>query len=386
MSALIGTVIVLAITIAGIATALFMGAPVLVRMQERAALENVVGQLEEVRAAGNDMFLPDEARYPTISLPSGRIGLERGTHVMVTVTHDTAPAGCDFRVTEWEDWDDASANTKVSVAAAAPCPSPLTNTNATCAGLAAVGSGACFEAYRVTGATPSPWTLCTSSTGASCHLTWTNSGSTFTLNQPLDKDSDYLFRLTNSAGVVYGQAWLLHQDRLRWTSGGVHAAYEGGAVIAQEGTGLFLSAAPAVSEDPIGGAFYLRLTTLQGSDLGRFSGSASHTVGLVLQSGQIRIDYLDALLLRLDFHGEFAEAWCNAFLLRDVFASLDGDYYRDVAGSPASGGDSDPGHACSPDAPDPDGIHSVKYLEDDTGAVPFPFTLTQSIIHASLVL
>lgn len=348
----IGTVIVLAITVMGIGTALYLGTPVLVGLRERAALENVVGQFEEVRAAANDMYVPDESRYPTISIPAGELVLGAGSHVLVTVDHDTA-ATCDLRVSDWTDWDQF-----VTIRNLGAC----TENVATC--------GSCLQVASVSGSTETP-------------LDWLRDPDTvtFTLladgtSTPVDlvEDSDYVFRLTNAAGTTtYAQAWLFHMDRLSWRTGGVAAAYEGGGIFAQEGEGYFLASSPLVSEDPPGGHYFLRMPTLQGSDYSALSGSGSHSVGLVLTSGHLRVDLVPATLLRLDFHGDLAEPWCNAFLLRDVLASLDGDYYTEDAAEPT--------HSCSGTA-DPDGIRSLKYDEPST----FRFTLTQTIIHGSLLL
>ena len=373
----IGTVIVLAITVAGIGMALFMGAPVLVQLRERAALENVIGQFEQVRAAANDMYVPDESRYPTLSIPAGQLILGEGTHLMATVDHDitgTTYDLCDFRVKDWSDWDAADAN-KLTVTATG-CPTIAGINNATsgthCNGSAlAVGTGACFEAYRVNGTAPTSWPVCAASTQPSCYLTWTASGSTYTLSLPLDDDADYLFRLTDSTTTIHAQAWLLHMDRLSWNTGGVDAAYEGGGIFAQEGDGFFLASSPLVSEDPGQGPYFLRVPTLQDSDHGALTGSGSHSVGLVLTSGHLRVDLVLANMARLDFHGDLAEPWCNAFLLRDVLASLDGDYYTE----------DDATHTCSGTAA-ADGVRSVKY--DEPAA--FRYTLTQAIIHGSLLL
>lgn len=353
----VGTVIVLAITLGGIATALYMGTPVLTGLRERAALENVIGQLEQVRAAANDMYVPDESRYPTISIPAGEFALRDGSHVLITVDHDVAT--CDFRVSDWEDWDEA-----VAIRNLGAC----TENIATCA--------ACLQVAKVDGRIETP-------------LDWSRAVDTVTFTllvdgtaTPVDvaTDSDYVFRLTNGAGTtVYAQAWLLHMDRLSWETGSVHAAYEGGGVFAQEGDGFFLASAPLVTEDPLNGPFFLRVPTLQDSDYGAFSGSGSHSVGLVLRSGNLRVDYVAATLVRMDFLGDLAEPWCNAFLLRDVLASLDGDYYKEDPLEPT--------HACS-GTPDPDGIRSVTYQERDSGSVivPFRFTLTQPVLHGSLLL
>lgn len=356
----IGTVIVLAITVMGIGTALYLGTPVLVGLRERAALENVVGQFEEVRAAANDMYVPDESRYPTISIPAGELVLGAGSHVLVTVNHDSSYTGCDLRVSDWSDWDNQIAVT------ATGCRTPETNA-ATCSGTTALAaSAACLEVARVTGSTV---TL----------ENWTSAGPPYTLAAAIDPGSDYVFRLTNNlattdaAFAVHAEAWLFHMDRLSWRTGGVAAAYEGGGIFAQEGEGYFLASSPLVSEDPPGGHYFLRMPTLQGSDYSALSGSGSHSVGLVLTSGHLRVDLVPATLLRLDFHGDLAEPWCNAFLLRDVLASLDGDYYTEDAAEPT--------HSCSGTA-DPDGIRSLKYDEPST----FRFTLTQTIIHGSLLL
>lgn len=359
----IGTVIVLAITVAGIGMALFMGGPVLVRLRERAALENVVGQFEDVRVAANDMYIPDESRYPTISIPAGQLILGQGSHMLVTVNNDATKPDCDFRVTEWADW-----NNQLAVS----FPAATCRTMMACP---ATGTNACLQVHRVDGATETA-------------VTASGAGS-ITLGEDLSKDSDYVFRILDSASAIQAQAWLFHMDRLSWNTGAVDAAYEGGGIFAQEGEGFYLASSPLVSEDPLSGPFFLRVPTLQDSAYGGFTGSGSHSVGLVMDSGHLRVDLALANLVRLDFHGDLAEPWCNAFLLRDVLASLDGDYYRDVAkptGTPAHG-DNDPAHACS-GGNAADGVRSVKYQERNASdvVVPFRFTLTQTVLHASLII
>lgn len=338
----IGTVIVLAITVMGIGTALYLGTPVLVNLRERAALENVVGQFEQVRAAANDMYIPDESRYPTISIPAGELVLGAGSHVLVTVDHDASNVNCDLRVRDWGDWNNQVTVTATSCRALTACP--------------ATGGGGCLQVRRIEGATETAVT--TSGLG------------TVTLGEALRDDSDYVFRVVDSSGAIQAQAWLFHMDRLSWRTGGVAASYEGGGILAQEGEGYFLASSPLVSEDPPGGPFFLRLPTMQDSDHSAFSGSGSHSVGLVMTSGHLRVDWVAATLVRLDFEGDLAEPWCNAFLLRDVLASLDGDYYSEEATNPCSG------------TLAADGIRSVKYDEPTA----FRFTLTQTVIHASLLL
>ncbi|MEK6976460.1 MAG: hypothetical protein AABY18_08985 [Candidatus Thermoplasmatota archaeon] len=354
VSAVIGTVIVLAITVAGIATVLFMGTPVLTNLRERAALENVVGQMEEVRAAANDMYVPDESRYPTISIPAGHFALGEGSHMLITVDHDSDNTACDLRVADWEDWDN-----RITVTASG-CRS-LVTVAATCAGVASISGEACLEVAKVDGAVETV-------------EHWTSAGPPYDLASAIDPDFDYVFRLVNNEAtpVVYAQAWLLHMDRLAWSTGNVHSSYEGGGIFAQEGNGFFLASSPLVSEDPGTGPYFLRVPTLQGSEYGEFSGSGSHSIGLILRSGHVRADMVLATQVRLDFHGDLAEPWCNAFLLRDTLASLDGDYYTEDAAEPT--------HACSGESPDE--VRSVKY--DEPAA--FRFTLTQTILHGSILL
>lgn len=342
----------------GVGVAVTLGLPTLVAMQEKAALENVVGQFEEVRAAANDMFVADEARYPTVAIPAGRVAVEPGTHVLVTSTFATEAAACDFRVTGWSDWDGTL------TVSATGCTALAASTSDTCNGASGTAQR-CLELARVVGSveTPIPY----DAVGAGPYTVTFRSGAT------VDEDADYVFRLTNNRAaanrVVYGEAWLLHMDRLRWTLTGVEATYEGGAIFAKDPGGVYLASTPAVSEDPEGDEpFFLRFATMQGSTYSALTGADSHAMGLVFQSGHLRVDHVQARLLHLDFHGDFAQGWCNAFLVRDTLAALGGDHYTE----------DDPAHACN--AANSDRLTSVKYAEDG----PFHFTLSQSVIHGAL--
>lgn len=84
----IGTVLVLAITVTGIGVALFLGAPTIERMQQKAALETVVGQFSEVRGAVQSMQVTGTVRTPAIALPDGVVSLGPGTALTVTVQTD----------------------------------------------------------------------------------------------------------------------------------------------------------------------------------------------------------------------------------------------------------------------------------------------------------
>lgn len=82
---IIGTILVLAITVAGMSVTLFLGLPVLEKLRDQSALESVVGQFQDVRHAVNGMQVPGSARTPTISLPAGTLTIGPGTTLTISL-------------------------------------------------------------------------------------------------------------------------------------------------------------------------------------------------------------------------------------------------------------------------------------------------------------
>ncbi len=103
VSAVIGTIMILAITVIGIAGVLYYGAPTIDRIQSRNAQVAMEGSFETLRASVQELSVPDHARYPSINLPSGILGLEPGDRFLITADHDSAFSSCDLHVTDWSD-------------------------------------------------------------------------------------------------------------------------------------------------------------------------------------------------------------------------------------------------------------------------------------------
>src|SRR5688572_28001382 len=120
----VGAILILAITILGIAGVLYWGAPMIDRIQSRNSQVAVVGEFQDLRDASSILSVPDHSRFPTIVIPRGELSLEEGTRIMVTSNRDydgTANdfPNCDFRVTN-ANWDGSPTST-VSTATTTGC-------------------------------------------------------------------------------------------------------------------------------------------------------------------------------------------------------------------------------------------------------------------------
>ena len=333
----VGTLLILAITIIGMAGILAWGAPTIENIQAQNAQSAIVGELEELRASAIELSIPDASRIPTINLPRGSLGIVQGTRMLVTANH---VAGCDFRVT---DWSGASPDTAVSFAGG-----PCTATR--------------LEIHQVVGSN----TVLKTATNQGYAATLSVAGVDFA-------QGNWLFRLTNGATnpTIYAQAWLFDSDRVSWSlptsSGGVAAYYDLGAVFSQDGVSVFLEKGPSLQENDFASDVYaLRVRTL--SDAGGTSGIAgqgSYQVFLGLVGNHVRIDSPTVHKLRYDFQGELAESWCGALLLRNAGLTT-GAYAEDG-----------PGYACI-DPTNAAEVRSVTYTR--SGGTPFPM----EVIHASM--
>src|SRR5688572_1709541 len=103
VTAVIGTIIILAITIMGIGVVMLWGAPTIDRIQAQNAQLGVLGEMEDVQASILELSVPDHSRFPSITVGRGDLGLGAGTRFMLTANHDTSNPTCDFRVTAWAD-------------------------------------------------------------------------------------------------------------------------------------------------------------------------------------------------------------------------------------------------------------------------------------------
>lgn len=311
----LGTILILAITVAGIAGIMAWGAPTIDRMKGRNAIAAMVGEFEDLRDAERDLSVPDHSRFPTIAIPEGKIGLEKGTRIMLTVDRDASNPACDFHITDFADTTSKSSVTVSTTgcrSVAASCPP-------------SAGS-ACLEIHSVTGS--STLLQVTTFAGGVASVT----GADFTVG-------DWLFRLTDGdtlTPTIYAEAWLMSNDLLRWSSqsrsGSREVILDAGAVFSIEGGQTFQLREAVIGDSAFGTGYYgLWLRTLTASSYTEISGAGTHQVYLSLLGNSVRTDATSASRLRFDFHGSLAEAWCNAMLARDANNRLvDATYTADA--------------------------------------------------------
>lgn len=290
----IGAILILAITILGIAGVLYWGAPMIDRIQSRNSQVAVVGEFQDLRDASSILSVPDHSRFPTIVVPRGELSLEEGTRIMVTSNRDHDGGAfdypnCDFRVTNWEG----------------PGITTLTTSTTNCR------PGAAIAVYSVSGST-----LVTESVTEDF------------------SDGDWLFRLTHDScpdDEICAEAWLHSGDQVSWaftsSTGFRSVTYDSGAIFSNtEGT-LFLENEPALGDSVFGSDYYgLWLRSLTASDYSAISGAGSHQVYLSLLGNYDRVESTDVTRLRFDTVGPLSEAWCNALLGRN--AELDDASYE----------------------------------------------------------
>jgi hypothetical protein len=409
VSAVIGTVLVLAITVLGIASILYWGAPTIDRIQSRNAQTSMEGEFEGLRDASQELSVPDHSRFPTVAVPTGSLAVQQGTRFMVTVDYDgdaTSCSGvscknCDFHVT---DWSDSGANAaKVAVAAGGSGCRTAVNCGA---GTPAAGQ-ACLEVYSV-GVTSLVKQTITAT--ANCPLTPTATACTAPVVQTpapavnVDfSQGDWMFQLTDASTTttptVYAQAWLHSTDQVSWkltsTTGNWEEYLDGGAIFSRSGSTYFLEKEAAIGDTSFGPSyvgFWLR--TLKATAYSAIDGQGSHQVFLSLKGNSVRADIATAYRLRYDFSGALAQPWCNALLFRSAHLTNGGTpplftavYKDDTTNnfSCASGGTGDSL-----------GLRSVCYIQfaaaatapanpcTSTTGTPFRFRFLHARIDASL--
>lgn len=342
----VGSILVLAITVIGVAAILFWGAPTIADIQDRNAQMGVIGEFEEIRVSSLALSVPDASRTPTVVFQDGSVGLQPGTRFMVTANHDPSHTGCDLHVTGWHEGGDT-----VSVGASG-CRTPVDS----CSSLSS--SQACFEVHQVAG-------------DNLVRRTPSGGPSSFTVSGAELSTGNWLFRLTDGATspTVYAQAWLLESDMHVWQHSSARSEravyHDGSAVFSRTDQTTFLELDPPIQEDAFGsGDYVLWLRTYSSQSQDEVSGRNSVSVYLGLVGTYNRIHTEDAYTLRYDFHGELSEAWCSALEQRTARLS-DGSYTADGA--------------CS------DTVPSVIYqMDDPTDSFPMEFLHAQ--IRTTLLL
>ncbi len=357
VSAVIGTILVLAITVIGIAGVLFYGAPTIDRIQSRNAMTAMEGAFETLRDSTQQLSVPDHARYPSINLPSGDLGLAQGDRFVITADHDPANISCDLHVTDWSD-----VGSSVTIDATG-CRTPTTNCS-----LPMAAAASCLEIHSVSGAT-----ITKQSIGFA--------GGVATVATADFSAGDWLFRLTdgNVNPVVYAEAWLHSTDMVTWdlksSTGRWQQFFDGGAVISQSGGTYFLEKEAPIGDSQFGSAyfgFWLRTLVVPNGNYVSTSGTASHSVLFSLLGVSTRVDDASTYMLRIDINGPLAQPWCNSLLLRNGQLG-GGGAYSENAGFTCKDGDAM-------------GLRSVSYacLTCPGAGNPFKFIFLHARIATSL--
>ena len=341
VTAVVGTVLVLALTVTGILAALVFGTPLVQRLQDRAALNSVAGQMQSILHDSSGLATVNASRSSGLALPGGTLTLGPGTHVAVTVDYGSL---CDFRVSNWTDWDTAVANTSLSYTA--------------------VGcSATTFQVYNVTGATQ---TLQACSCASPGYLNL-SAGAAY------NRSTDYLVR-ANASGIIQAEAWILHMDRLSWrrdTATQVEADLEGGALFGRQEGRTYRVAGPRADEGNAGTSLSLSFQTFQDSRSAAVADHLEHSLYQALASRNLRVDSGVVYKVRLEFHGDLAESWCNAFLQRNAALDITNPRYVQDASK-----------KCSPTTPPTDGVRGLTFALPS--ATAFPFRLAQPVYHAAI--
>ncbi|HUR62061.1 MAG TPA: hypothetical protein VM286_06825 [Candidatus Thermoplasmatota archaeon] len=292
VSPVIGTVLVLAISVLGVAGILAWGAPTIDRIQTRNSQVAMEGEFEGLRDASQELSVPDHSRFPTIAMPAGTLAVQKGTRFLVTSDHDPSNPSCDFRVTKWADT--ASINS-------------VATSSSGCRG------GSTLEIYSVGGTTTVKQTITSGGDGSQVLA----AGTDFT-------KGDWMFRLTHAGcpANVCAEAWLHSSDQLAWSlkasTGSRELFLDGGAVFSRSDGTFFLEKEATIGDTSFGGGYYgLWLRSLLATSYTSIEGQGSRQVFLSLLGNSVRTDSSVVTKLRLDFSGTLAQAWCNAMVLRD---------------------------------------------------------------------
>lgn len=307
----VGTVMILGITVLGIGAMLFWGAPTLQAIQDQNSVVAMQGELLEARTATLDLMIDKSSRVPQIVVEGGELGIEAGTRFLITSDQFEASggayAGCAMVVTGWTDggsFDLDQGCTALNTVPELDCDNASSNR-------------VCLLVSRVTGSNFADADLGTAS----------NSGSSWTIG--FDDTSDlstgtWALRLYDDAGDLVAQSWILETDRVSWDlassngNRGVHL--EAGAVFETDGPVTYLIKQPALQEDASGlDDVFLRLPTYLEGERNSISGSS--TIGLFIGqvgNNHVRIQSDATDRIRYAFDGELAESWCNSLLARNT--------------------------------------------------------------------
>ena len=308
----VGTIMILAITVLGIGTIMLWGAPTLQAIQDQNAVVAMQGELLEVRTGTLDLMIDKSSRVPQIVVESGTLSIQEGTRYLITSDQFDVQGGdyvgCHMVVTGWTDggaFDLDKGCTALATAPAVDCDD-------------AAAGDRCLLVSAVTGSNEA---------GADLSATVTDTGTSwqFTFDDGSDlSDGTWALRLYDEDGDIAAQSWLLETDRIAWelaTQSGTYGVHlDGGSVFEIDGIRSYLVKSPALQEDASGlDDVFLRIPSYLEGERSAVSApvTASIFIGQV-GNNHVRIQSDDTDLIRYAFDGELAESWCNSLLARNT--------------------------------------------------------------------
>ncbi|HET6399000.1 MAG TPA: hypothetical protein VFH47_05550 [Candidatus Thermoplasmatota archaeon] len=343
VSAVIGTLLVLAITVVSITAVLAWGRPALEQVQQESELRAVVPELQEVREVALGLRGTDASRSVAFRFGSGQLSLDPATPLLVTVVYGT----CDLRVESWADGVGAAA-------LSAPA----------CSGTLTLHQNELRGAARI--ARAGPTTL----------------------------DRDWVFELRDGTDLL-AEAYLFAGHRLAWT-GGASAWLEHGAIQSTGPRGdrldAPLHAAGAAGAAPTD-ALLLRIPGLHAAATTAVP-PGTRTVTLTATTSSALVDApcttaaapepLDCVReVRVEVPAH-AGLWCDALLLTNTLRPADSPGAWQEASSPEATGHDPP---C--DEPRDDGGRryvAARHARGGDDRRPFAFHLQRTVIEVALAL
>ncbi len=360
----IGSILILGISVLGIAAIMAWGAPALQILEEQNAQYAMLGEFEEVRQNSLALTITDGSRLPRVNLGSGEFMVEPGTRIAVTTVFAGPTAAIPDCRMDLQDWA-AADDTQVSIDVVDCLQTRVETGSPGCPG---ASEAMCVRAYQVDGR------KFTQVLAESNSVIGSGTG-TLTLDLPTSfATGSWLVRLEDRpGGIVYAETWVIEYQALHWQINGRTDPFlrlEAGALFSGEGERRFLEQAPPIAEQAFGSdELILRWPMLEGPAVDR-SGLQSLTVFLRLEDNLLRVDD-DVRTVQYDFEGEFASAWCMGLSFRDDL--VDGGFaYRQPY----------PDRACSGSTHD-DERYTIVY-DRDAGTTPFPFAFTHVQIDVEI--
>ncbi len=373
---MVGGLLILGITVIGMVGALFWGAPELEKLDERGAQVAMIGDFRDVRRDTLVLSLSDSARVPRIAVEKGQLDLVEGTRIQIGATFDGLAdfdPSCAIHVTQL-----AVAGNADQFAVSAPGCDDIGTFAVSGDDGFSCATAPCLRVYKVTGSN-------------------LNAASAFVVSGPIGDDwvirvedgspataqdmlqHTWLFEVGPAAtppsrGAAWADIWSFRTLGLEWSMPGrtdVSVYYEAGAIFTSRNGAISLMDAPPMDEEAyLTQDFVWRLLTMSGSYDGITAPSnARMFVGLIGADQRTSRD--DAVEVRMDFAGAFAQAWCNTMRLRSDDLQF-GSYNED------------PAFTCN--AGDANGVRSIIYTTVDGGGSPtsFPFELFHARITTNL--